>query len=579
MKLFWLLFAGLLGQCMQVLSMDNSRFFRYKRPITALAASDDGVLCVAGFAQGTVVLQNIEKNECVQYDGLDSSVTSLAVGNYVVIGYECGNLSVLDTKMRELQNLNGHSGAIGKMALDGNTLITVSGSDVKVWNIASGDLITEKNFTAPVGAVSVSEFNGFCFVAIGCDVYCLKLESNDLVAEFHGHEMPVVALVSKGSILVSGSSDGVVCLSDTISGSVKKIDVVSGLQLLGASNCVLLAFSGDTCRAYNWSGTLLDSAQLLLSDSQIVATGGNRVFCGDSAGNFCIKRLADYKVPVSLYNFTDRQVENISIFDYYKCCCNKPVSCESYGHVQSRISCLDALRNGFLRFTYGDKTLCYTLKGLLVGLREVAIAFDIVSGDLVLQAEHCPVGGERKEPQFFSYAWKKFPAYMADRCLKLPIYTIGKAFKSIILSNNKGEEFVAKKDKALGSLWKVKVLHPLAPRAETHYDFRATTDNATYRWQVPFLCEQTELLLSVPQLSDQQEKAYVRSKKERLVNSCEHGRAGLFAPMQGASSFMEPFLVLYTEFPCQRYQVPLLSVTPNGERVMSGACISPSSCQ
>lgn len=544
MKSIIIMCAVVMLLCGQAVGMRNGKSFDFHDKITALAALSDGPFFAVGIQSGEVFLGNTQTGKFINYVDIQSPVTALAIGQCIAIGYLSGEVGVLDRNMRELHRLGGHEEPIRKMALDNGLLATVDNCLVKVWDISSGNCLSIIYFLKQVDAITLSATKNLFFASVDKEIIVWDIKNNRQVSALSGHENSISALVIQDSMLWSASYDGTVRYWDIASGNcVKILNIGVQIEDIGFSldNHSLIICSKGLILAYDvYTGTLIDQIFLPYSLSKKMAIYGNKIIAGGDMGLVRFLEIADYKFIVRVQNELNYPVEQIKLFDRFKRLCNKPCSCEAYKHLQIDVSCRDTLERYALQFTYSGEVLGCCPQGSLIDVKDLVFTYDIKSGGLMLQIATLPrTAASGNDLSWVAYTIKSTSLHLPTDAtdLALPVYTVGKEIKSISLSDSKGNTVHAEKDAYVSSLWNILKSHHYAP-----YLLKAETDDMVYHWQVPFLCEENELMLYMPSRSIVAEKQDIK-------------------PIQ--DSFINPMLMLYMEeeSSIQQYKVPLIGAS------------------
>ena len=526
----------------QLDAMQTIRRFRIDSQITALASCPDGKLVAVGSQEGKIAVVDICTGRIHDYDSYEPPVTALITGlflddkdavtalaiqkNNVAIGYNSGAVSVLDHTTDKICDLVNEDTSIRRIVVDDPLIATATqDSIVRVWDINTRSCLAALQVKNNIYALALSAAYKFLVVPNSKDIFVWDMRTNKKMNLLSGHDGYITALALKGLDLWSSSQDETIRCWDINTGRCRKIITHFGHQInaLSASdNEGSLMLTGVSDRGYGFAwdvatGTIVAKLYSAEKNVQKVALGGNNIILGSvdivsSKADEVLRKdsVVDIRPIVKLLhayipviNELPYPLDDITVIDtvypQYNGCC----SCEQYNCSQLAILCRDTLTGYQLNCTCAGQLLCFNPRGSLSEIKEIVFTEDVVTGKILLQVETASVFGQ--EWTTYSAIQKWLPTPICDNNLNLSVYTSGKVIKSIALSDKReniviAQALIAKKTDTDQTITESSYLWEIV--GASHYaPYKLTViadDNMIYECEIPFLPEQSELLVSIP---------------------------------------------------------------------------------
>jgi WD40 repeat protein len=547
--------------CTQLEGMENNSIsYEFAGCITAFAVARDGCSLVVGLDTGQVTLLKIETGEQISYCGHRAPVSALAMGSYIAIGYETGELYVLDGQMQELHDLAKHEKAIKKIVIDGTCMATLDNEYAKIWDLFTGRCTAILAFKQPVQSVALSNQYQKLFAAVGCSIFGYDFSKSEGFKPLERHSGTIVSLSIADGLMFSASDNGSVCVWNlSLHECIKKYYIEKNIEAIkvDSDRRILVVVYKDSAVAWDYkTGMMLDKITMSQHMPGMIAIGCDKIISCSDKSIVTIHKIADYTFSLIIRNELNEPIENFELLGCEQRSLTAFFSFQPHEHKRVSISSVDSFRDWYIRFMCNGETVITKIDKPLVPLKEIVLTYNIINGAILASIE--PGGAKKRFLQLFYQ--KNFPIPSDKDDLELPILAVGKPIKKITLTDSKGGIVNAKRNFFMQAQWNIMKAHHYAP-----YELCVQAKDGTrYQWHIPFLFNGIEAMLSLP------EEYHATMKKKTFRAFSDDSCSGiqsvrtrsLSAPCMRVveekvlNISRKPVFSLYKEVSAQEYRVP-----------------------
>jgi WD40 repeat protein len=428
----------------------------------------------------------------------------------------------------------------------------------KIWDLLTGRSIGMLAFKQSARVVALSSKYQMLFAAVGQYIWGYDISKSNVLKPLAGHRGEIVSLSIQGDIMVSAAVNGSVCIWDLSSlECIQKYHIrqnITAAKTNSDKSILIIAYEDNAVAWDCRTGKLLDKITLSQYIPNMIEIGDAKIITCSNNGIVTIKKIADNTFSLIIRNELSEPIENFELLDYGKCKCSKPFSCSPHQHVAVSVNTKDSFNRWYIRFMCNGEVLSTLVEAPLVSLREIALTYAIKSGAILASI----VPWEEKKRFLQLFYQTKFPIPSDKDDLDLSILTVGKPIKQIALTDSKGGRVNAKKDFLMQAQWSIHKAHHYAP-----YELCARTkDGIQYQWQLPFLCNSIEAMLSLPETSQtiKRTPSLARSDSYSEIPPARMRSLSTSAMSTTEGRILnisrKPILALYEEFSAQEYRVP-----------------------
>lgn len=416
---------------------NNSISYEFKSRITALAVAQDGDSLVVGLDKGQVTLLKIDTGEQSSCCYCQAPVSALAMGSYIAVGYETGELHVLDGQMQKLHDLKKHENAIIKIVINGTFMASFDSEYAKIWDLLTGECMAMLAFKQSVQSVALSSQYQKLFAAEGDSIFGYDFSKSEVVEPLEGHSGTIVSLSIIDGLMFSASDNGSVRIWDLsshrciqryhIAQNIEAIKVDSGRQ-------ILVVVYKDNAVAWDCkTGKMLDKITMAQHIPSMIAIGCDKIIsCSDKS--IVIQKITNYTFSLIIRNELNEPIENFELLDCEQRRFTKLSSFMPHEHKQVFVSSIDSFRDWYIRFMCNGEAVITRIDKPLVPLKEIVLTYNVRNGAILASIDT----GVAKKRFLQLFYQKKLPIPSDKDDLELPILTVGKPIKKITLTDSKG---------------------------------------------------------------------------------------------------------------------------------------------
>lgn len=478
----------------------------YAQPITALAVSDNGHYWVAGFYSGQIILVNAVTQRGVVYgEDIKVAVSAIAIGDYIIVGYEDGRVQVFDLNLKEIYNLTPHDRAISKIVVDGTAVVTYDDTgSFRIWDLSTGKCLFDVRDCGCFSAIAVSYATKKLYMA---DCYMItewdfsEHGSEDISPRnrfLSGYRNPILSLVIQNDKLWSISASGSLRLWDIPSRDcLQRHDVGLCAECIKIDPCqqnIVIVFN-DHIAIYDLeTGYFLEQIKIPEHQGGKIALGGNILVTGNYLNSIDVVRYTCNSVLIK--NELDYPIRRIILLDKHGRPYTGATDCASHAHKMIKLPRIDDLCAWYINFHYHGMNLKVGLGKNLQRIREILFAYRLKNGDLLALITRWreKKNGWAAADTSVSFDGIRDSEPSCEDDLHMLFFTIGKAISRITLTDYKKNVVAGKQNKDLPSLWNMEGIHRYPPyQLQVH-----AHDGWQYSWEVPYLLKGVDGMLLLP---------------------------------------------------------------------------------